>query len=166
MGHPTLRKKAKAIEADEFGSDALLALKQDLIETMNDSSGIGIAAPQIDVSKQICIVNLNEDNPRYELGEAKNTLYVVINPRIKILDKTPTEGLWEGCLSVPGLRGFVKRPRRIQVTFYDEMGEPHKLVLKDMLAVVFQHEIDHLNGKLFVDRLVDSKYLSFEANLS
>lgn len=164
MGHPTLRKKAQLVEQDEFGSPELNALIQDLIDTMKDSQGIGIAAPQINISKQVCLIYLQEENERYHVNQSSEQLHIVINPKIKILDKTPAEGVWEGCLSVPGLRGFVKRPRRIQVIFQNEKGEEQKKVFKDFLAVVFQHEIDHLKGKLFVDRLVDSKYLIFEEN--
>lgn len=166
MGHPTLRKKAKVIADDEFNSKELLQLVSDLKETMKKANGIGIAAPQINISKQVCIVSLPDESPRYELGDSAKSEYVVINPEIKVLDKALTEGLWEGCLSVPGIRGFVKRPKRVQVIFQDETGKKHKLLLKDMLAVVFQHEIDHLFGKLFVDRVTDNKLLSFEENLS
>ena len=166
MGHPSLRKKAKMIEAAEFGGEALKQLIQDLRDTMNDSQGIGIAAPQINVLKQVCIVSLPESSPRYDVSnQPLSGEYIIINPVIKILDKTLSEGMWEGCLSVPGIRGFVKRPKRIQVTFCDEHGNSQKLVLKDMLAIAFQHEIDHLQGKLFVDRVADTRLLSFESNL-
>jgi len=162
MGHPTLRKKAKPIAENEFDSPELKLLIQDMSDTMLQQEGIGIAAPQINVSKQVCIIDLPEDNPRYDTKELTHERFIVINPVIKILDKTPGEGIWEGCLSIPGIRGFVKRPRKIRVTYFTETGQKKQVLLKDMMAIVFQHEIDHLVGKLFVDRLVDSKHLMFE----
>lgn len=166
MGHPTLRKKAKLVTDDEFNSKDLTALIQDLKDTMHQQEGIGIAAPQIDVSKQVCLICLPEESRRYDTKGLSHELYIVINPKIKVLDNTLGEGIWEGCLSVPGLRGFVRRPKKINVSYQTETGESKQLLLKDMMAIVFQHEIDHLQGKLFVDRLVDTKHLAFEENLA
>lgn len=162
MGHPTLREKAKLVDDSEFGTSKLNSLITDLIDTMHDSQGIGIAAPQINVSKQVCIIELPDDSPRYDTKNSSHKLFVVINPKIKILDGTLSKGIWEGCLSVPGLRGFVRRSRAIQVSYQDQTGAAQKIKFDDFLAIVFQHEIDHLKGKLFVDRVSDNKNIIFE----
>ena len=164
MGHPTLRVKAEMIKEDEFATPELNSLIEDLIDTMKDKKGIGIAAPQINIAKQVCIIELPEESDRYETKDLPNQRYIVINPKIKVLDGKLQQGNWEGCLSVPGLRGYVRRPQKIQVNFQNETGEKQKLVLDGFLAVVFLHEIDHLKGKLFVDRLSDTSQLIFEDN--
>ena len=86
------------------------------------------------------------------------------NPKVSVVDKTE-QGFWEGCLSVPGLRGFVERPRSIRVDFLDENAEPRTIEAEDFLATVFQHELDHLVGKLYVDRMKDIKTLMFEEEM-
>ena len=165
MGHKTLREKAQLVDDNEFGSSSLDSLITDLIDTMHDSQGIGIAAPQINISKQVCLIELPDNSPRYDTNNNSNDLFIVINPKIKILDGTLSKGIWEGCLSVPGLRGFVRRLCAIQVSYQDINGESHKIKLDDFMAIVFQHEIDHLKGKLFVDRVADNKNIVFEEHV-
>lgn len=159
MGHPLLRQKAIELSAEEIRSPQTQELIQDLVDTMTSAEGIGIAAPQIGVGKQIAIVGFEKQNQRYpEL--ATTPLQIIINPKIEILDPTH-QGYWEGCLSVPGLRGYVERPQKIKVSFLDENQKEHRLELEGFLATVFQHEIDHLFGYLYVDKIKDIKKLSF-----
>ncbi|MEK6625616.1 MAG: peptide deformylase [Bdellovibrionota bacterium] len=159
MGHPVLREKAKLIGPEELQSRELLTLVEDMFETMAAYEGIGLAAPQIGVSKQLAIVGIPEDNPRYpDAPETKQ--YVIINPKIKILD-TKLQGFWEGCLSVPGLRGHVERPRKLQIDFTTLAGNIERIVVEDFVSTVFQHELDHLEGKLYIDRIKDTRKLAF-----
>lgn len=160
MGHPHLRRLAQLMTKEEILSDETLTLIQDMEETMQAASGIGLAAPQIDVDKQLALIRIDKDNSRYPNQEAFELL-VIINPKITILDPTP-QTFWEGCLSVPGLRGAVKRPRGIQVDYLDQKGQAQSIKAFDFLATVFQHELDHLFGKLYIDRIEDPKNLSFD----
>jgi peptide deformylase len=159
MGHPVLRELAAPLSKDEILSEETKSLVQDMFDTMEVEEGIGIAAPQIGVSKQVALVGVPADSERYPESE-ETPLYVVINPTIKIIDETP-QGFWEGCLSVPGLRGYVERPKKIQVDFLNLKAEKVSLVLEDFPATVFQHELDHLFGKLYVDHIKDSKELMY-----
>ncbi len=122
-----------------------------MIETMKEVGGIGLAAPQVHESLQLAIIEFKQDSARYP-GMGDQPLTVFINPKITVLDKTE-QSFWEGCLSVPELRGLVYRPRKVQVDYLDENGNSKQLVAEDFLATVVQHELDHLAGKLFVDRL-------------
>lgn len=159
MGHPTLRKVAEKVSMQEITSDEFQNFLKDMYDTMKVEGGIGIAAPQVNVSKQVALIELPAHNERYgTLGTSP--LYTIINPEIQIIDAT-AQGFWEGCLSVPGLRGYVERPRAVQIDYTDEFGEPQRIVAEDFLATVFQHELDHLFGKLYVDRLTDTTKLSY-----
>lgn len=163
MGHPTLRLKAQPVDLTEIQTDEFKQLIQDMFDTMNEQEGIGIAAPQINVSKQVAIVGIPSDNPRYEdeLEDAEDfEALVVINPTIKP-QGSDIQGHWEGCLSVPGLRGYVERPNNITVDFYDLDGQKQQLSLEGFPATVFQHECDHLEGKLYVDHIKDMTKLSY-----
>ena len=157
MGHPILRSKAEVIPREELLSPEYKSLYEDMLDTMQAEDGVGIAAPQIGISKRVVLVQI--DKNVYSRVPESGLLYV-INPEIEVLNDNP-QGYWEGCLSVPGLRGFVERPRRIKVDFLDERGEEHSLVLKGFMATVFQHEIDHLDGILYIDRIKDTKKLGY-----
>ena len=124
------------------------------------AGGIGLAAPQIGVSKQLAVIKLSEDSDRYPDMETTDP-YVIFNPRITVLDKE-LQGFWEGCLSVPGLRGYVQRPRKVKIDYLDENAEERTIEVEDFLATVFQHELDHLIGMLYVDRMEDVSTLMFE----
>jgi peptide deformylase len=140
-----LRKKGAKVS--EFGPELKPLFKQ-MEETMIDAKGVGLAAPQIGVSKQIAIMNPEpEDDTR---------LLKMVNPRI-VSSSNETENLEEGCLSVPGVRGEVARASEITVVYQDEDGKEHTLRAEGMLARIIQHELDHLNGVLFVDRLSFAK---------
>ena len=160
MGNPLLRKKSAPLTEEEIKSTELNILVQDMHDTMKGEDGIGLAAPQIGINKQIVIIELPEESERYKDVE-KTSLLTIINPKLTILDEEK-QGYWEGCLSIPGLRGFVERPKKINVEFVDQKMEHHTLILEGFLATVFQHELDHLFGTLYIDRIKDTKLLSYE----
>ncbi len=158
MGHPVLRKKNRELSPAEIRSLDTERLIQDMVDTMHEYQGIGLAAPQIHESLKIVVIEASEDMlstkdryPEY-LASLDHPLGVYINPKITYLDKTE-QGFWEGCLSVPELRGLVYRPRKIQVDFLDRNAKKQSLVAEGFLATVFQHELDHLDGILYVDRV-------------
>lgn len=159
MGHPTLRKVAGPVAHSEINTPEFQELIKDMYDTMKLEGGIGIAAPQINVSKQIALIELPANNERYGTLES-SPLFIIINPKVTIRDSLH-QGFWEGCLSVPSLRGFVERPRSVQIDYINEFGEQKQFIAEDFLATVFQHEIDHLIGKLYVDRMTDSTKFSY-----
>ena len=173
MGHPILREKAKHISPKDIKSDEIQQLIQDMIDTMEEYGGIGSAAPQIHISKSIAIIRMETDSEKYKsdinIGEAVgkykdangDPIAVFINPVIKVLDEKRQE-FWEGCLSVPGLRGLVARPRKVSVEYLDENAEKQKIIVDEFSATVVQHELDHLQGTLYVDRIQDKTKLMFE----
>ena len=160
MGHPTLRRVARPLDLEELASDELARLINDMVDTLHDYGGIGLAAPQVDVSVRLAIIEIDGGPSRY--GEIPGLpLTVFVNPTVTVLSPEPA-GFWEGCLSVPGLRGFVERPQHIRVAYKDIDGDAHQLELQGFLATVFQHEFDHLDGKLYIDRMTDPTKLVFE----
>jgi peptide deformylase len=160
MGHPTLRKPARRLEARELKSPEVGRLVNDMIDTLNDAGGIGLAAPQIDEPVRLAIIEIDGGQSRY--GEIPAMpLTVFVNPTIEVVDPKAA-GYWEGCLSVPGLRGWVERPQFVRVSYQDLDGKKHAIELKGFLATVFQHEFDHLDGKLYIDRMTDPTKLVFE----
>jgi peptide deformylase len=159
MGHPVLRQVARDLTPAEIRSPAIRSLIQDMVETMHEYGGIGLAAPQVHESVQLAIIELGEESERYP-NRGKQPLSVFINPIITVLDATE-QGFWEGCLSVPELRGLVHRPRKIRVDYLDLDAKPQTIEAEGFLATVFQHELDHLAGKLFVQRMKDLSKLSF-----
>lgn len=165
MGEPVLRRRADAIDPAEIGSPYIQTLIDDMIETMHDADGAGLAAPQVYESLQLCVIEVNQ-NPRYPQFEAI-PLTVLINPVVTPLVTGPgaltTEDsfqMYEGCLSVPGMRGQVVRPRKVRVQALDRQGKPLDFEWEGFRAVVVQHETDHLLGTLYVDR-ADPKTLTF-----
>lgn len=160
MGHPILRQRARPLLPDEIGSDEMRRLVADMIDTLHDYGGIGLAAPQVAEPIRLAIVELSGGQSRYgELPEIPLTAFV--NPEIEVLDPS-TAGYWEGCLSVPGLRGFVERPQHIRVRALDLNGDAMKMTFSGFPATVFQHEFDHLDGTLYVDKISDSSKLVFD----
>ena len=148
IGHPTLREVAAPIPVDEIGSAATQQLIDDLIETMRAANGAGLAANQIGVTKRAVVMEVN-DNPRYPY-KPRIPLTVAINPVLTPLDDEMVS-INEGCLSVP-LRGFVDRHVNLGVSYYDRHGEQHQVTVRGLTAGTWQHECDHLDGKLIVDR--------------
>jgi len=141
---PVLRRKAHKVT--EFGKD-FQTLVDDMIETLRDAPGVGLAAPQVGISEQLIVIEYGDDDDE----TVPKRLFVVANPEIIQTSETVVEGL-EGCLSVPDLVGSVDRFENIVVKGLNRHGKPVKIKAKDWLARIFQHEIDHLNGILFTDR--------------
>ena len=160
MGHPVLRQLARPVTVEELRSDALRALVADMIDTLRDYGGIGLAAPQVGESIRLALIEIPDGLTRYTTTEPM-PLTVFVNPTTEVLDPA-TAGYWEGCLSIPGLRGYVERPQHVRVRYTDLDGDEHVLELKGFLATVFQHEFDHLDGTLYVDRIKDSRLLAFD----
>ncbi len=161
MGHPLLREIAHPLAPDEIGSEQIQALIAVMADTLHDYGGIGPAAPQIGEPLRLAVVELPGEGTRY--GELEPVpLTVFINPVMDVIAPA-TAGYWEGCLSVPGLRGFVERSQHVRVRYTSERGEACELELQGFSATVFQHEFDHLDGKLFLDRITDTRLLAFEA---
>jgi len=161
MGHPLLRQAAIPIEPDETGSERIKQIISDMTDTLCDYGGIGLAAPQIAEPIRLALIEIQGGPTRY--GElAPIPLTVFINPVVEVIDPA-TRGYWEGCLSVPGLRGFVERPQHVKIRYTSGLGEPCVLELQGFPATVFQHELDHLDGILFLDRVTDTRLLAFEA---
>jgi peptide deformylase len=159
MGNPLLFNKSEPIAAAEFGTVELDNLIIDLYDTMCATGGVGIAAPQIGVNKRIFIIEYKDDNPRYdEIGN--RDLTVVINPVVEFIgsEQTPFN---EGCLSLPHLRGEVWRHKAIEYKYYDQYGNLHEGFDDGFFARVMQHELDHLDGILYVMRMRDIKTLSY-----
>lgn len=164
MGHPTLRQRARPLAIEELGSERIRRVTEDMIDTLHQAGGIGLAAPQVNESLRLAIIEIPGGATRY--GEVPAMpLTVFVNPEIDVLDPARA-GYWEGCLSVPGLRGYVERPQHIKVRALDLQGNPFELDLKGFFATVFQHEFDHLDGTLYIDRLRDSTMLVFEDMLA
>jgi peptide deformylase len=160
MGHPMLRRPARPLRPEEIGSEGIRRLLVDMRDTLKHAGGIGLAAPQINESIRLAIIEIRGGPSRYGNLEPM-PLTVFFNPRIQVLEPAKA-GFWEGCLSVPGLRGFVERPQHVRVVFTDLRGETKELEFSGFRTTVVQHELDHLDGKLFVDRLTDSSKLVFE----
>ena len=149
IGHPVLREVAVAVAPDEIGGQEVRSLVSDLIDTMRDASGAGLAANQIGVTQRIIVMEVGE-NPRYPY-KPRLPLTVAINPVVTTLDDEMVE-INEGCLSVP-LRGNVQRNVNIRVDYLDRDGVAHCETKRGLTAGTWQHEIDHLDGNLFVNRL-------------
>ena len=160
MGHPTLRKVARPLAREELRSEAVRRLVTDMIDTLRDAGGIGLAAPQIGASVRLAIIDVPGGETRYGVVPPL-PLTVFVNPEIDVVDPA-TAGYWEGCLSVPGLRGYVERPQQVHLRATDFEGKPFEMDLQGFLATVFQHEFDHLDGRLYVDLIEDSRLLLFE----
>ena len=154
MGHPVLRCQARPIEASKIHSPALQQLIDDMIETMHEYHGTGLAGPQVHESIRL-LVALLEDEP-----DAEGDATVIINPEIVSTGSATVEG-WEGCLSIPEIRGMVPRQIAITVRGLDRNGQLMELHLKDFPSRVVQHETDHLDGILFFDRMDSLKTLTY-----
>lgn len=157
IGHPVLRRQARALGAEEIGTEKIQTLIDDLIETMRDANGAGLAATQIYEELRICAIEVR-NNPRYPY-KPPIPLTVLINPVLTPLSEE-TFLNFEGCLSVPNLRGRVTRFAELRVDALDRHAQPVSFVAKGISAGTFQHECDHLDGLLFLDRVTDSKTLT------
>ena len=154
MGHPVLRDRARPLEKSDIRNPVVQKLIDDMIDTMHEYHGVGLAAPQVHEGLRLFVALLDED------PDSKSEAAVIINPEI-IPNGSATEEGWEGCLSVPDIRGMVPRYTDITLKALDRAGRPIKLALKEFPARVAQHETDHLDGVLFFDRMKSMQSLTF-----
>jgi peptide deformylase len=157
VGNPALREVSQPVTPAELGSQRVQTLIDDLIDTMRHANGAGIAAPQIGELMRIATIEVTH-NPRYPY-KPPIPLTVVVNPVVTMLDDELVE-INEGCLSVPNLRGNVMRHVNIRVEYQDRNGNHHDEIKRGLTAGTFQHELDHLDGRLFLDRVHDSHSLT------
>jgi len=156
MGHPVLRVKTRPLDRADLRRTATQKLIDDMIDTMIEYHGVGLAAPQVHEELRLFVAVLDAN----ESGESDSEPTVIINPEINTASSEIVEG-WEGCLSIPDIRGRVPRAREITVHALDRRGEAIELDLRDFPARVFQHEADHLDGVLFFDRMSSFETLTF-----
>ena len=154
MGHPVLRERARPLEKSDLRSPLVQTLIDDMIETMHEYTGVGLAAPQVHAGLRLFVALLEED------PDSKTTATVVINPEIVPNSAARQEG-WEGCLSIPDIRGMVPRFTDITIKALDRNGRPFDLRLTKFAARVAQHETDHLDGTLFFDRMTSLTSLTY-----
>lgn len=156
IGHPILRQPAGKLLKEELASEEVQTFIDDLIETMRDANGAGLAATQVYEPVAICCMEIG-DNPRYPY-KPKLPLTVLVNPEIEILGDETFEN-YEGCLSVPNLRGVVPRAMHIRLRAWDREGNEIDTEVHGITAGTYQHEVDHLEGRVFLDRVVDTHTL-------
>jgi peptide deformylase len=159
MGHPVLRARARAIEPAEIGTPRIQQLIDDMFETMREYQGVGLAAPQVHQSLRLFVAGFapdDEDDDR----PSRVPLMTLINPEILPVGTETVED-WEGCLSIPDIRGRVPRSSQISVRAYDRHGKRLEIRASGFTARVIQHETDHLNGVLFFDRMKSFETLTF-----
>ena len=153
MGHPVLRKRTVLVQPDEIDTPSMQRLIDDMFDTMNEYVGIGLAAPQVHQERRLFVAGVDDPNSTMQP-------VVMINPEIEVIDDEKEED-WEGCLSIPDIRGKVIRAKNIRVRFLDRHGRLQQLTATGFPARVIQHETDHLNGVLFVDRMTSFESLTF-----
>jgi peptide deformylase len=159
MGHPVLRQKARAVDKHELKSPGIQQFIDDMIETMHEYAGIGLAAPQVHQRLRIFVAHLDAE------GRGDDKPMAIINPEIEVVGAETVEG-WEGCLSIPDIRGMVPRAAQITVAALDRQGKRIEIRAKDFPARVIQHETDHLNGVLFFDRMHSLDSLTYMEEFS
>jgi peptide deformylase len=157
LGHPVIRNRAHAVDPAKIATPEFQRLLDDMVETMREYSGVGLAAPQVHLPLQLAVLEV-ENHPRYPEMPSVPLTYL-INPIVTILDSSPLDE-WEGCLSIPELRGRVPRYKQLRVTGLGRNGEALDIVATDFHARVIQHETDHLKGEVYLDRMPDLKSLS------
>lgn len=153
LGHPCLRERANPVASEELSSPEFQQFIDDMIETMRDGDGVGLAATQVHALKRVFLVEVKTPHPRYS-DQPGVPLKVIVNPRIRQHSKEVVED-WEGCLSIPDLRGRVPRWRSLELSGLDRNGNAIHVRARDFFARVIQHELDHLDGIVFLDRMRD-----------
>ena len=154
MGHPVLRERARPLDKSDIKSVSVQKLIDDMLDTMHEYHGVGLAAPQVHEGLRLFVALLDDD------PDAKSEAVVIINPEITANTPDVEEG-WEGCLSIPDIRGMVPRYTDIRVKALDRTGRNIELTLRNFPARVAQHETDHLEGVLFFDRMRSFQSLTF-----
>ncbi len=162
LGHPVLRKKSQPVKPSEIAHPRFQSFLDDLAETMREYRGVGIAAPQVHVPRRVFLIECVRPK-RYPVRE-RISLYIVINPRLEILDRRQV-GLWEGCLSIPEMRGWTPRYRKVRVRGFDRKAQPLTVTAEGFHARILQHEFDHLEGRVYLDRMDDMKSLTYLEHL-
>ena len=157
IGHPVIRRPARDLTRDELRSPDLQRLVDDMEETMHEYEGVGLAGPQVHLGLRIAVIEVPGSDAR-SIEAVPFT--VLINPRVTLLGDEKVDA-WEGCLSVPDLRGHVPRWRRLRLEALDRRGKPYSLEAADFFARVIQHECDHLDGSVYLDRMRDMRTLCF-----
>jgi peptide deformylase len=157
IGHPVLRAAAREVPADRVRSEEVQRLIDDMVETMHEYDGVGVAAPQVHVSMRLAVLEVPASDDR---SRQPVPLMAIVNPKLSPVGTDTVPG-WEGCLSVPDLRGIVPRHRRVRLTALDREGRPIDLEAEGFLARVLQHECDHLDGRVYLDRMDGLRSLSF-----
>jgi peptide deformylase len=167
MGHPVLRARAKPLDPADIKSPRIQQLIDDLFETMLEYQGVGLAAPQVHESLRVFVAGFapraDEDGPGHEEDDEEDErvpLMALVNPEIAIVGNDTADD-WEGCLSIPDIRGRVTRAREIKVKAYDRRGRRIEINARGFTARVIQHETDHLDGVLFFDRMKSFETLTF-----
>ncbi len=157
LGHPVIRTPAQPVDPAQIGTPEFQRLLDDMVETMHEYNGVGLAAPQIHLSLQLAVLEV-ERHPRYPDAPSV-PLTFLINPEVTITDRATVDE-WEGCLSVPEMRGVAPRYRELRVRALGRDGEPLDFVARDFHARVIQHETDHLRGEVYLDRMRDMRTLA------
>src|SRR4051794_1878894 len=160
IGDPVLRRRAREVSVDELRSPEVQALIDDLIETRRAAEGAGLAAPQIGEPVRIAVAEVDGVNPRYPY-KPPIPLTVIVNPELEPVGSESVE-INEGCLSVPNLRGVVERHVEVRLRYLDRDGTPHDEIKRGLTAGTFQHEVDHLDGVLIVDRADPRTLMTWE----
>ncbi len=157
IGHPAIRTTACDLSPAQIGSAGIQKLIDDMVETMHEYEGVGLAAPQVHAGLRLAVIEV----PSYdERTAAAVPLIVLVNPRLTMLGEDRPAGV-EGCLSIPGLRGMVPRSRRVRLEALDRRGKPYTVEAEDFYARVIQHECDHLEGAVYLDRMLGMGTLAF-----
>jgi peptide deformylase len=157
IGHPVVRRPAAIVSLDDLRAPAMQRLIDDMRETMYEYDGVGLAAPQVHESLRLAVLHVPSSDRRAEGGVP---FTVLVNPVVTPLGAETLDG-WEGCLSIPDLRGFVPRFARLRLDAFDREGRPYTLEAAGFHARVVQHECDHLEGGVYLDRMRDMRTLSF-----
>jgi peptide deformylase len=168
VGEPVLRTSARELSKEEILSSSIQNLITYMRETVRDAPGVGLAAPQVGESLQLAVI---EDRPEYhktltksemkERGRTAIPFHVIVNPVVELMSE-PTETFFEGCLSLPGYMALVPRAREVRVTYLDHQGEPKIIKASGWYARILQHEIDHLRGALYIDRMDSESFTTLE----
>jgi peptide deformylase len=162
MGHPVLRSKAKPLTPAEIKSARVQALIDDMFETMQEYAGIGLAGPQVHEGVRVFVAGVRSaDVVTPMTGDEDMPFITIINPEIEPIEGAATVEGWEGCLSIPDIRGKVPRPEAVRVRALDRQGRRFELVASGLPARVIQHETDHLDGVMFFDRMTSLESLTF-----
>jgi peptide deformylase len=157
LGHPALRAKAEPVEHARITTPDFQRLIDDMVETMREYDGVGLAAPQVHVSLRLAVLEVSASDER---AQEAVPLTVLVNPQLTTLGKERATG-WEGCLSVPDLRGQVPRFKRLKLEALDRQGQPFSLEARGFHARLIQHECDHLDGGVYLDRMNGLRSLAF-----